>query len=122
MARWPVPFNIAFLYRKGRLPRLPSALAGEAPTEFFYSAIELARKGCEVEDFEFDPAQPGGAAAGALDLFRGIAVHQFDVDTDFWNPGPTASHRRHCRGMPAGGERRLIASLRADRRTTIPRF
>ena len=63
---------------KGRLARLASARAGETPTEFFYGAIELAKQGCEIGHFEFDPDEPGGAAAGVLNLFRGIAPPKLD--------------------------------------------
>jgi glycosyltransferase involved in cell wall biosynthesis len=54
--------RIAFVYGAGRLPRLPRVRRGEAPSEFFYGAIELARGDHEVGYFE-----PGeGAASGGL--------------------------------------------------------
>jgi glycosyltransferase involved in cell wall biosynthesis len=54
--------KIAFVYMPGRLERLPAIERGEAPTEFFYGAMELARAGHEVAHFELD-AQPGRSAA-----------------------------------------------------------
>ena len=53
----PAP-NIAFLYMKGRLARLPEVECGAAPTEFFYGAIEMARGGFKVQHFEIDPGRP----------------------------------------------------------------
>lgn len=63
--------KIAFVYEGGRLCRLASALRGEAPTEFFYGAIELARRGHEVGHFE-PTGEPGGRrlAGAALGWLR----------------------------------------------------
>lgn len=44
--------KIAFVYMPGRLARLPAVVRGEAPTEFFYGALELARNGHAVSHFE----------------------------------------------------------------------
>jgi glycosyltransferase involved in cell wall biosynthesis len=46
--------KVAFLYMKGRLARLPDVERGAAPTEFFYGAIEMIRRGFEVRHFEID--------------------------------------------------------------------
>lgn len=50
--------KLAFVYMKGRRERLGEVERGEAPTEFFYGAIELSRQGHEVEHFEIDPDAP----------------------------------------------------------------
>jgi glycosyltransferase involved in cell wall biosynthesis len=50
--------NVAFLYMKGRLARLPDIESGAAPTEFFYGAIEMARRGFQVTHLEIDPDRP----------------------------------------------------------------
>jgi len=50
--------KVAFLYMKGRLARLPDVERGTSPTEFFYGAIEMARRGFEIEHFEIDPEPP----------------------------------------------------------------
>jgi len=50
--------KIAFLYLKGRLARLAEVENGTAPTEFFYGAVEMARKGYDVAHYEIDPAAP----------------------------------------------------------------
>ena len=57
--------RVAFLYMKGRLARLADAERGLAPTEFFYGAIELSRRGAEVRHFEIDPARPATIGRGA---------------------------------------------------------
>src|SRR5947209_15700755 len=45
----------AFVHHKGRIMRLPQIEEGESPTEFFYGAIEFARRGIDVGQFEVDP-------------------------------------------------------------------
>lgn len=52
------PLTVAFLYMKGRLARLPEVERGAAPTEFFYGAIEMARRGFSIQHFEIDPERP----------------------------------------------------------------
>jgi glycosyltransferase involved in cell wall biosynthesis len=54
---------------KGRLARLPEVERGAAPTEFFYGAIEMMRRGFEIQHFEIDPNRPatlGDRAIGRL--------------------------------------------------------
>jgi glycosyltransferase involved in cell wall biosynthesis len=61
--------KVAFLYMKGRLARLPDVERGAAPTEFFYGAIEMMRRGFDVRHFEIDldrPATLGDRAIGRL--------------------------------------------------------
>lgn len=62
--------RIAFLYLPGRLPRLAELARGEAPSEFFYGAAELAAAGHTVEHFEFADTSPSPRLAAALDLLR----------------------------------------------------
>lgn len=65
----PSPLKVAFLYMKGRMARLPDVERGAAPTEFFYGAIEMMRRGFEVQHFEVDPdrgATLGDRAIGRL--------------------------------------------------------
>lgn len=60
-----------FLYRGGRERRLPGALAGTCPTEFFYGAIELLNHGYDVDVVDINYSQSSsdlGAAEKALDL------------------------------------------------------
>jgi len=45
--------RIAFIYLPGRLKRLDRARMSEMPTEFFYGAIELERRGHDIGFFEF---------------------------------------------------------------------
>lgn len=52
--------KIAFVYMPGRLDRLPAVERGEAPTEFFYGALELSRAGHEVAHFEIDAQATAG--------------------------------------------------------------
>ena len=58
--------RVAFVYIKGRLARLPEVRSGAAPTEFFYGAIELERRGWQIEHYEIDPDSPGDLLARAL--------------------------------------------------------
>jgi glycosyltransferase involved in cell wall biosynthesis len=43
---------------KGRLDRLTDVERGAAPTEFFYGAIEMVRRGFNVQHLEVDPDRP----------------------------------------------------------------
>ena len=63
------PLKIAFLYMKGRLARLSEVERGTAPTEFFYGAIEMAKRGFDVTHFEIDPDQPATFADRVLGRF-----------------------------------------------------
>jgi len=61
--------KVAFLYMKGRLGRLAEVETGTAPTEFFYGAIEMSRRGFDVRHFEIDlerPATIGDRVLGRL--------------------------------------------------------
>lgn len=62
----PSPLKVAFLYMKGRLARLPDVERGTAPTEFFYGAIEMMRRGYEVQHFEIDPGRQATLADRAI--------------------------------------------------------
>ena len=50
--------KIAYFFHPGRLQRLDQACAGNAPTEFFYGAIELAARGHDIRILETDPNTP----------------------------------------------------------------
>jgi hypothetical protein len=52
------PHVIGFVFNPGRLDRLDLCRRGEAPSEFFYGAMELASRGFDVRFFETDPATP----------------------------------------------------------------
>jgi glycosyltransferase involved in cell wall biosynthesis len=52
------PCVIGFVFNPGRLDRLDACRRGEAPSEFFYGAIELAARGLDIRFFETDPATP----------------------------------------------------------------
>lgn len=60
------PRKIAFLYMKGRLARLADVESGAAPTEFFYGAIELVRRGFAVQHIEIDGSRPATLAERVL--------------------------------------------------------
>jgi len=45
----------AFVYMPGRHERLADAAAGRAPSEFFYGAIELQRRGIDIDYVEIAP-------------------------------------------------------------------
>ena len=44
--------KVAFVHHAGRMRRLSGVELGESPTEFFYGAIELARRGVKVTQYE----------------------------------------------------------------------
>lgn len=54
--------RVAFLYLKGRVARLADVESGIAPTEFFYGALEMRRKGYDVALHEVDWMVEGGLA------------------------------------------------------------
>jgi glycosyltransferase involved in cell wall biosynthesis len=62
--------RIAFLYLPGRRARLAELSRGDAPSEFFYGAAELAAAGHTVEHFEFSRATSSPRLAAGLDLLR----------------------------------------------------
>ena len=49
--------RIAFVYLPGRLARLDGARTGKVPTDFFYGAIELEKRGHELGYFELTEQQ-----------------------------------------------------------------
>ena len=61
--------RIAFVHYPGRIARLEAARAGTAPSEFLFGAVELERRGHDVEHFEVDPEMGGGRAWPAIDRF-----------------------------------------------------
>ncbi len=62
--------RLAFVYLQGRSARLAELARGEAPSEFFYGAAELAAAGHTVEHFEFGAEVPAAPLAALLDLLR----------------------------------------------------
>ena len=62
--------RLAFVYLQGRSARLAELARGEAPSEFFYGAAELAAAGHTVEHFEFAPQSPSPMRAAGMDLLR----------------------------------------------------
>lgn len=60
--------KIAYIFNSGRLQRLDQALAGDAPTEFFYGAIELVARGLDIRFLETDPATPVHWPCAALNF------------------------------------------------------
>ena len=72
--------KIAFVYTRGRLERLDAVTKGEAPTEFFYGALELARAGHQVGHFEIDPHVSWDFISAGLDLPRRFKVGPFKTD------------------------------------------
>jgi glycosyltransferase involved in cell wall biosynthesis len=62
--------KIAFLYRGGRLARLPELTLRTIPTEFFLGAAELAEAGHEIGYFELPPFRSRGFHGIAFDLLR----------------------------------------------------
>ncbi len=54
--------NFTFLFTPGRNARQRLLELGEAPSEFFYGAIELARAGHSVKNVEVDESRPSLAA------------------------------------------------------------
>jgi len=53
-----LPHVIGFVFNPGRLDRLDACRRGNAPSEFFYGAIELAARGLDIRFLETDPATP----------------------------------------------------------------
>lgn len=72
--------NLAFIYMKGRLVRLPDIECGTAPTEFFYGAIELARRGIQVQHFEIDPDRPAALSDRILGRVLPRSVRPVKMD------------------------------------------
>ena len=58
--------KIAFVFNKGRLHRLPFTRKGISPTEFFYGALELEKKGYEIGYFEVDVDWAPGIVGGGI--------------------------------------------------------
>lgn len=56
--------RIAFVYAGGREARWPRAMAGQAPTEFFYGAVELAKSGHDI--FCIDAPDPARSLLAAI--------------------------------------------------------
>lgn len=64
--------RIAFIYAGGRGARLDSARSGDAPTEFFYGAIEAERRGHEVAVFDLHEEHHSYVAALYNVLLGGV--------------------------------------------------
>ncbi len=64
------PLTIGFFYNPGRLARVHSCLAGEAPTDFFYGAMELKAQGHDIRMFETSPSVPIHWPAAAFNYLR----------------------------------------------------
>jgi glycosyltransferase involved in cell wall biosynthesis len=63
--------KIAFLYTKGRIPRLQEVWEGKAASEFFYGAIELQHRGHEIEYCEIKNEPRSSLTQKAIDhLFK----------------------------------------------------
>jgi glycosyltransferase involved in cell wall biosynthesis len=54
--------KVAFLYLKGRVARLADVESGVAPTEFFYGAVEMQKRGYDVALHEVDWIATGNFA------------------------------------------------------------
>lgn len=63
-----MPRIIGFVFNPGRLDRLDACRRGEAPSEFFYGAIELEARGCDIRFLETDPATPVHWPCAALNF------------------------------------------------------
>jgi glycosyltransferase involved in cell wall biosynthesis len=59
---------VGFVFNPGRLDRLDACRRGEAPSEFFYGAIELAARGSDIRFLETDPATPVHWPCAALNF------------------------------------------------------
>jgi len=75
--------KIAFLYMKGRLGRLADVQSGAAPTEFFYGAIEMARRGFKVQHFEIDPDRPAALGDRVLGRLWPRSARPVKMDPSF---------------------------------------
>jgi glycosyltransferase involved in cell wall biosynthesis len=63
--------KIAFFYTQGRIPRLHEVWEGNAASEFFYGAIELQRRGHEIEYYEIKNEPTPSLTQKAIDrLFK----------------------------------------------------
>ena len=60
--------SLSFLYSPGRIQRLAAARRGESPTEFFYGALELEKRGVDVRIVEADPLTPPHWPCAALNF------------------------------------------------------
>lgn len=63
--------KIIFLYTEGRIGRVEAIQAKEAPSEFFYGAIELAQQGHTVDFQEVRKTSPIWVTASNI-LFKGV--------------------------------------------------
>jgi glycosyltransferase involved in cell wall biosynthesis len=59
--------KIAFVYTPGRRQRLEAVTGGRGPSEFFYGAVELARRGHEVAHVEIEPGAGSALLRRAVD-------------------------------------------------------
>lgn len=62
--------KIAFVYTEGRLRRLDRVLRGESPSDFFYGALELSRRGHGIEYLEASYRNPRRVAQRCLEILR----------------------------------------------------
>ena len=85
--------RIAFVYIKGRLARLPEVRSGAAPTEFFYGAIELERRGWQIEHYEIDPDSPGDLPARALAYLFPLSCRPVKMDPRLLTRGAALAER-----------------------------
>lgn len=63
-----LPRVIGFVFNPGRLDRLDACRRGEAPSEFFYGAIELEACGFDIRFLETNPATPVHWPCAALNF------------------------------------------------------
>jgi glycosyltransferase involved in cell wall biosynthesis len=71
--------RIAFVYLPGRLARLEGARTGKVPTDFFYGAIELEKRGHEIGYFELLEQQRANAIQ--LALRYGVRTRHLPIKT-----------------------------------------
>jgi len=60
--------RIAYIYHTGRLSRIKAVRDSKMPTDFFYGAVELQRRGDEIGYFEIDLTKPPGIFGGLFNL------------------------------------------------------
>ncbi len=85
--------RVAFVYIKGRLARLPEVRSGAAPTEFFYGAIELERRGWKIEHYEIDPDSPGDLLARTLAYLFPLSCRPVKMDPRLLTRGAALAER-----------------------------
>ncbi len=79
--------SLSFIYSPGRIRRLDAVRRGDSPSEFFYGALELEKRGLNVRFIEADPMTPPHWPCAALNFMGQHGPIKLDghVTQAVWN-------------------------------------